>query len=95
MKNLNWGVRLPGAPWIRQWQYQYCDIHDCKRVDSPKREKQNYQTYYCLPMQEGALELQVPPVRQVIVLDPDSVNPLLHVNVTMLSTGYWPLVDDE
>ena len=57
-------------------------------MDSPKGGKQKeYKLYYCLPMQEGALELQVPPVRQVMVLDPDSVNPLLHVNVTMLSTG--------
>ena len=39
---------------------------------------------YYLPMHVGTPELHDPPDRQVMVLEPDSVKPLLHSNVTVL-----------
>ena len=46
-------------------------------------------------MHAGAFELQVPPDRQEMVADPVLAYPVLHKNVTVVPTGYWPFVDDE
>ena len=43
-----------------------------------------FKVFYCLPMHVGTPELHDPPDRQVMVLEPESVKPLLHSNVTVL-----------
>ena len=42
----------------------------------------------CSHAHVGVFELHVPSDWQVMVLDPANENPLLHVNVTVVPTGY-------